>query len=238
MSAPERTISLARFQARLGYTFRDLALLDRALTHKSYANELGYSEHYERLEFLGDAVLELIVSAYLYTRYPTSNEGRLSKLRACVVSAESLASFARQIDLGEVLRLGRGEEQTGGRDKTSLLAAALEAVVAALYLDSDWVQTQKTFLGCFAEAMTQQLASTQGRDYKGLLQERTLSVFGYTPTYRVVDEEGPPHQRTFHVELTLNQAHSCIGIGSSKKAAEQHAAQQLLTLLQHGRLYP
>ena len=238
MSDPTRVASLARVQECLGYTFRDLTLLDRALTHKSYANEVGCSQHYERLEFLGDAVLELLISAHLYTQYPASREGELSKFRARVVSAESLAAFARAIHLGAALRLGRGEEQSGGREKNSLLAAALEAVVAAVYLDGGLAQAQESVLRCFGAMITQCVTSTQGWDYKGMLQEYTLSVFGCPPTYDVVREEGPPHQKTFHVQLTLNDEYTCLGIGPSKKAAEQHAAQQLLTLLQHERSRP
>ena len=238
MSDPTRVACLARVQERLCYTFRDLTLLDCALTHKSYANEVGCSQHYERLEFLGDAVLGLIISAYLYTQYPASREGELSKLRARVVSADSLAAFAREIDLGAALQLGRGEQHSGGREKNSLLAAALEAVVAALYLDGGLAQAQESFLWCFGEMMTQYVTSTQGWDYKGMLQEYTLSVFGCTPMYCVVDEEGPPHQKIFHVQLTLNQEYDCLGIGPSKKAAEQHAAQQLFTLLQPDRSRP
>jgi ribonuclease-3 len=225
-------------QERLGYTFRDLTLLDCALTHKSYANEAERSQHYERLEFLGDAVVGVIISAYLYTQYPDSQEGELSKLRARVVSTDSLAAFARAIDLGEALRLGRGEEYSGGREKPSLLAAALEAVVAAVYLDGGLAQAQQSFVRCFAEMMAQRVTSRRGWDYKGMLQEYTLSALGYTPTYRVVSEEGPPHQKTFHVRLSLNQEYDCLGRGPSKKAAEQHAAQQLLTLLQHDRAQP
>ncbi len=232
MIASERIACLTALQQQLGYTFQDVQLLECALTHKSYANEQGQPYHYERLEFLGDAVVELIISTYLYTTYPTAREGELSKLRASLVSAESLTELARQLRLGERLLLGRGEERTGGRDKHSLLAAALEAVVGALYLDSGFVQAQEVFLRCFGAAVVQQATSAEIRDYKGLLQEQTLSQFGCMPTYRVVHEEGPAHQKTFHVQLSLNREYDCIGTGRSKKAAEQHAAQQLLALLQ------
>ena len=228
----ERGEKLAELQRHLGYTFRDLSLLDCALTHKSYANEQGHQAHYERLEFLGDAVLELITSTYLYSAYPTAREGKLSKLRASLVSADSLVGLARQLGLGALLRLGRGEERTGGRHKSSLLAAALEAVLGALYLDGGFGSAQEVFLRCFATSIDRQVASAQGRDYKGLLQEHTLGLFGCMPTYRVVHEEGPAHQKTFHVQLSLNHDYDCIGTGRSKKAAEQHAAEQLLGVLQ------
>lgn len=228
----ERVACLEDFQRQLGYTFRDVSLLDCALTHKSYANEWGQSSHYERQEFLGDAVLELITSAYLYARYPDSHEGELSKLRACLVSSASLAGLARQLGLGAMLRLGRGEERTGGRNKGSLLAAALEAVLGAVYLDGGFGCAEAVFLRCFTVSIERQVASAKGRDYKGLLQEHTLSVFGCMPTYQVVHEEGPAHQKTFHIQLRLNRDYNCLGIGRSKKAAEQHAAEQLLAILQ------
>ncbi|ETX03084.1 MAG: hypothetical protein ETSY1_01285 [Candidatus Entotheonella factor] len=233
MTEPDRERGLAELQDRLGYTFRDAHLLDCALTHKSYANEMGLAYHYERLEFLGDAVLELIVSTYLYLAYPAAHEGQLSKLRSCLVNAEAFAALARQLDLGALLQLGRGEARSGGHNKNSLLAAALEAVVGALYLDGGFVRARDIFLTSFATALETRVHRAQVWDYKGLLQEQTLSLFGCTPTYRVVCEEGPAHQKTFHVQLSLNrEAYDCIGTGRSKKAAEQHAARQLLERLQ------
>ncbi len=237
MTEREREGGLAELQHRLGYTFRDVQLLDRALTHKSYANEMGLQQHhYERLEFLGDAVLELIVSTYLYATYPLAHEGDLSKLRSCLVNAEAFAALARELGLGELLQLGRGEARSGGQHKNSLLAAALEAVVGALYLDGGFDRAQSIFLTCFATALDERIHHAQVWDYKGLLQEQTLNLFGCTPTYRVVGEEGPAHQKTFHVQLSLNrEVYDCIGTGRSKKAAEQHAARQLLArLLQDG----
>jgi ribonuclease III len=227
----ERALRLGRLEQKLGYRFRDRRVLECALTHKSYANEQGHAIHYERLEFLGDAVVELIVSTYLYKAYPQAQEGRLSKLRAGLVSAEALSGLARQMDLGDVLMLGRGEERTGGRYKHSLLAAGLEAVLGALYLDGGYACAETVFLTCFGPVLEQRAASSQVWDYKGMLQERALSLFGCTPAYRVIHEEGPAHQKTFHIQLCLNQAYVCTGMGRSKKAAEQHAAQQLLDQL-------
>lgn len=235
MTEPEREMCLSELQRRLGYTFRDVPLLDCALTHKSYANEMGLQQHhYERLEFLGDAVLELVVSTYLYMAYPAAHEGQLSKLRSCLVNTNTFAALARQWELGALLRLGRGEARSGGHNKNSLLAAALEAVVGALYLDGGFVRAQTIFLQCFALTLETYIHDAQVWDYKGLLQEQALSLFGCTPTYCVVCEEGPAHQKTFHVQLSLNRdVYDCIGTGRSKKAAEQHAARQLLALLQH-----
>ena len=237
MITAERAALLAVFQARLGYTFQNIALLNQALTHRSYAHEVSGSHgDYERLEFLGDAVLGLIVSAYVYTTHATAREGQLSQLRARLVNQGTLATLARQLDLGRFLLLGRGEDQHGGRDKDSLLAAALEAVVAAIYLDGGLLQTQEVLLALLSSLTIEQCTSAMpDGDYKGLLQTQTLSVFGCIPTYQVLREEGPAHQKTFHVQLTLNHEYRCVGIGRSKKAAEQHAAKQLLELLQQTR---
>lgn len=228
----ERVERLALFQQRLGYCFTLPERLDRALTHRSYAAEVAdKTGDYETLEFLGDAVLGLILATYLHERYPHCDEGQLSQMRSRLANEHSLAGLARLIDLGDFLLLGRGEERSGGRQKDSLLAAALEAVLAALYLDGGLQRSQAVFLGCFAEAVEQRLASPQGRDYKGLLQEMAMAVLGCLPTYQTVREEGPSHQKTFHVRLSLTPEYDCIGVGPSKKAAGQHAAEQLLTRL-------
>ncbi|MGQ4806917.1 Ribonuclease 3 [Candidatus Entotheonellaceae bacterium PAL068K] len=233
MNTVERVALLTRLQERLGYTFGDLTLLNCALTHTSYTHETAAAYgNYERLEFLGDAVLGLIVSAYLYSTYPTANEGKLSKLRARLVSEQGLTAFAQQLELGHFLLLGRGEEQTGGRQKASLLAAGFEAVIAALYLDGGLSVARDVFLRCFGSAMQRRLRSTRVRNYKGLLQQQALSLFGTLPTYRVLHEAGPAHQKTFYVQLTLAPFYGCVGVGRSKKAAEQHAAKQLLEQLQ------
>lgn len=234
MNDTERAASLALVQSRLGYAFQDVTLLDSGLTHKSYAYEMAAGRgHYERLEFLGDAVLDLIVSAYLYAVLPTASEGQLSTLRARIVSEQSLAKLAVQLELGQCLRLGRGEEQTGGRTKHSLLAAALEAVLAAVFLDGGFPAAHDVFLRCFAPNLAQWVTASPEHDYKGLLQERTLHTYGCLPTYHTIREDGPAHQKTFHVQLTLNREYYCIGTGRSKKAAEQHAAKQLLDQLQN-----
>lgn len=236
MTGPERSKHLALFQRRLGYCFTVPQRLDCALTHRSYTTEAAEDTgDYETLEFLGDAVLGLILGTYLYERYPCCNEGQLSQMRSRLVSETSLAGLARQIDLGDFLLLGRGEERTGGRQKDSLLAASLEAVLAALYLDAGLQRAQEVFLDCYGEVIERRLASPQGQDYKGLLQQKALRAFGCVPTYQTVREEGPPHQKIFHVRLSLTPEYDCIGVGPSKKAAGQHAAEQLLRLLrQHG----
>lgn len=233
MISAERLDLLALLEEQLTYTFCNREQLNCALTHRSYTHEqsVEYGD-YERLEFLGDAVLNLLIGHYLYLRYPAYQEGQLSQLRARLVSEQGLALLARHLHLGDYLLLGRGEEQNGGRHKDSLLAAAFEALIAALYLDSDFQQTQTVFLRCFGAILTEQCDISQPvRDYKGLLQQHTLRMFGCLPTYHLLHAEGPPHRRTFHVQLTLPSEYTCVGIGRSKKAAEQHAAQQILTLL-------
>jgi ribonuclease-3 len=225
----ERAACLAILQEKLGYHFRNLPLLNCALIHKSYAHETGrQNENYERLEFLGDAILDLIVSDYLYTSYPASQEGRLSKLRSEIVSESGLTILANHLKLGRFLLLGRGEEQTGGRQKASLLSASFEAVMAAIYLDSTLSVVQNVFLCTFTSLIDQRLTSSCSRDYKGLLQAHALGHYGCLPVYDTVHEEGPAHQKIFHVRLSLNRRFCCIGVGRSKKAAEQHAAKQLL----------
>jgi ribonuclease-3 len=227
-----RTLPLELLEERLGYTFRDAALLQQSVTHKSYANELAVpQEDYERLEFLGDAVLGVVIAAYLYATFPTASEGQLSVLRARVVSESSLAALACQLELGDFLRLGRGEEQTGGRRKNSILAAALEAMIGAIYVEAGLRSAQDVFLRCFGRTIEQSVACAQECDYKGLLQEQALHIFGCLPTYCVVHEDGPAHQKTFHVQLTVNRKYRCVGVGRSKKAAEQRAAKQLLEQL-------
>ena len=239
MIAAGRAESLALFEQRLGYRFTVPDRLDRALTHRSHSAETAdCTGDYETLEFLGDAVLGLILAAYLFERYPGCNEGQLSKMRSRLVNARSLAGLARHIGLGEFLLLGRGEEKSGGRNKDSLLAAALEAILGAVYLDAGLQRTKAVFLGCFARLIEGRLTSSQDQDHKGLLQQATLGLFGCVPTYQTVREEGPPHQKTFHVRLRVGSEYDCIGVGRSKKDAGQDAARQLLRLLgQRGTAY-
>ena len=234
-----RAQSLALFEQRLGHGFAVRDRLHRALTHRSYSAEAGdAAEDYETLEFLGDAVLGLVLAGYLFERYPDHNEGRLSQMRARLVNSRSLAGLARHIGVGDVLLLGRGEEKSGGRHKDSLLAAALEAVLGAVYLDAGFQGARAVFLGCFGKMIESRLTSAQDHDHKGLLQQTTLGLFGCVPTYRTVREEGPPHRKTFYVRLSVASEYDCVGIGRSKKVAEQDAARQLLGLLrQRGGQY-
>jgi ribonuclease-3 len=215
------------------YRFNDAALLDEALTHKSYVNERkGSSQsHNERLEFLGDAVLSLIVSDYLATRYPQLSEGALSKLKAKLVSEPSLAAAARRLDLGVRLRLGRGEELSKGREKTSLLADGLEAVIAAVYLDGG-LEAGRIFT---LDALSKELGHIESLqtkpgddDYKTRFQEWCQRQHESLPRYITVQETGPDHQKLFRVEVSVGDQVLGCGQGHSKKEAEQAAAKQAL----------
>jgi len=211
------------------YRFKNPGLLAEALTHKSHVNERkgATRSHNERLEFLGDAVLSLIISDHLAQLYTQLSEGALSKLKANLVSESSLAQAARRMNLGAMLRLGRGEELSQGREKNSLLADALEAVIAAVYLDGG-LEASRTFtLGVMQEELRQAEAhqTTPGEeDYKTRLQEWCQKRYDQLPQYVMVRESGPDHQKHFEVEVRVNERAAGIGQGLSKKEAEQMAA--------------
>jgi ribonuclease-3 len=221
-------------EARLGLTLPDRAVALAALTHKSYVNEHREEEGLadnERLEFLGDAVIDLAVSHRLMERFPGAREGDLSKMRAAVVDELGLSEMARALDLGGLLRLGRGEELTGGRRKASLLADAMEAVVAAVFLGSGLgpvLSIVDRFLG---DAFARAAAGTLDRDFKTQLQELAQSRLRSTPRYRVVAEHGPDHSKIFEVETDLRGEVVGRGAGRSKKDAEQAAAKLALDTL-------
>ncbi len=224
--------SLSEIQERIGCTYRDPELLERALTHKSYANENRLPYHNERMEFLGDAVLNLAVSEHLMKTCPDSTEGDLSRLRAAMVSEPALAAVAREIGLGEYLLLGKGEEQTGGRDKGSLLADCLEAVIASVYLDAGQQQANAFILRFFEDLIKKTCAAGGTFDYKTELQELCQERLKTLPEYRVSSETGPDHQKQFEVELSIKGTLYGRGIGRSKKEAEQRAAKETLEKLQ------
>jgi ribonuclease-3 len=220
--------SLAEFQKRISHAFRDPALLERSLTHKSYANENRVPSHNERMEFLGDSVLNLIVSEYLMKTCPDSTEGDLSRLRAAIVSEPALARVARTIGLGEYILLGRGEEQTGGRDKDSLLANSLEALTASIYLDSGREAADAFVMRFFEEIIRHTCAFGGSFDYKTQLQELCQGRTRQLPEYRIVSESGPDHQKQFTVEVRIKGELCGRGTGRSKKEAEQRAAKEAL----------
>jgi ribonuclease-3 len=229
--------SLEKLQEHIGYRFSNPQLLLQALTHSSYAQESPeQTGDNEQLEFLGDAVLNFLVSVRLADAFPEYEEGQLSRARARLVAAEHLGRVAARLELGEYLRLGRGEEKTGGRAKNNLLVDALEALVAALYRDGGLEATER-FVQRFVlpedlEASAEELSST---DYKSALQELLQADRLPSADYRVVDETGPEHQKTFTVEVTAG-GWAARGSGGSKKTAEQRAARTLLERL--GRKNP
>ncbi len=222
---------LSDIQQRIGYRFGNQELLERALTHKSYANENRLSAHNERLEFLGDAVLNLIISKYLMNACPASNEGDLSRLRAAVVSEPALASIAREIGLGTYLLLGRGEEQTGGRDKDSLLANCLEALIASIYLDASNAAVEEFVIRIFEDLIKKTYASRNTLDYKTEIQEFCQERLKQLPEYRIAAETGPDHLKQFTIELVIKGEVYGRGIGKNKKEAEQRAAKEALRKL-------
>ncbi len=220
-------------QPALGYRFKRPALLDEALTHKSYVNERrqGSAVHNERLEFLGDAVLSLLVSEQLSHSLPGTSEGALSKLKARLVSEPVLCAVARRLQLGQWLRLGRGEERSKGREKDSLLADTLEAVIAAVYLDGGLdagrAVVAKLFEQEFTDVLTRQHVPG-GDDYKTQFQEWCQKRHDVLPEYVVVKESGPDHDKQFEVEVTMNRELAGRGSGRTKKEAEQAAAKAAL----------
>jgi ribonuclease III len=221
-------------QQAIGYTFRNARLLDDALTHTSYVNEFkeqGFKDN-ERLEFLGDAVLALIISEHVASACPDLAEGSLSKLRAHLVSEVALSRAARRLDLGKLLRLGRGEERTQGREKESILANTLEAILAAVYLDGGLDAARSVVLKALAqelrEATSRDADEPLSGDYKTQLQEWCQQRHDCVPQYATMKEAGPDHQKTFEVRVTVQGKELGRGEGRSKKEAEQAAAQQAL----------
>lgn len=220
-------------QPALGYRFKRPALLDEALTHKSYVNEQrkGSAVHNERLEFLGDAVLSLLVSEQLSHSLPGTSEGALSKLKARLVSEPVLCAVARRLQLGQWLRLGRGEERSKGREKDSLLADTIEAVIAAVYLDGGLEAGRAVVAKLFEQEFTDVLTRQHipgGDDYKTQLQEWCQKWYDVLPEYVVVKESGPDHDKQFEVEVTMNRTLAGRGAGKTKKEAEQAAAKEAL----------
>ncbi|MBD8895086.1 ribonuclease III [Desulfovibrio desulfuricans] len=217
----------------LGYVFTKPALLDLALTHSSWANECGTGQnHNERLEFLGDAVLELCVSAQLYRRFPDAREGELTKMRAHLVSTVSLAERARKIGLVALLKLGRGEESQGGRNRDGVLSDALEAVLAAVYEDGGFAAAQGVVARLFADRWPTAASKTMPKDYKTRLQEASQQRFGEAPLYTRMGSQGPEHAKIFEIALRLPDGTEFAATGSSCKKAEQNAAQQALAVLE------
>ncbi len=211
----------------LGYDFKNKKLLTLALTHSSYGNEKRCQCN-ERLEFLGDSVLSIIVSEYLFGKLPLVKEGELSKIRASLVCEQSLADFAKAIKIGDALLLGKGEDATGGRERASILSDAFEAIIAAIYLDSDFETVKKWVLNIMKKSLHLALDGRKTyHDYKTMLQEE-VQKHANSVLYRVVEENGPDHRKNFVVEALMNGKRLSLGEGMSKKDAEQNAAKKAL----------
>ena len=233
---PPLRAPLADLERRLGYFFNRPTLLFRALCHRSYTHEnlhLGLREN-ERLEFLGDAVLELAITSFIHYRYPEMNEGRLTQLRAALVNEQSLAGLSRGLDLGRFILLGKGELASGGEGKPSILSDCLEAVMGAVYLDAGY----ETAAGLVQRLWSRLLREGPGRpalkDHKTMLQELMQEKNKITPNYRHVRSEGPDHCRTFYVEVRARGEALASGRGRSKKEAEQDAAAKAFENLLNG----
>lgn len=210
-------------EERLGHRFSDVEILRRALAHRSWCAEHPGEVSNERLEFLGDAVLGMIVTDHVFSDYPDLPEGELAKLRASVVNADTLAQVAVELDLGSHVLLGRGEEQSGGRRKPSILADAMEAVLGAVYLDAGWDAARGLVQAMLLERIAESAKGPGEHDFKTRLQELAVQVLDETPRYETRDE-GPDHAKEFHASVHLRGAARGTGYGSSKKQAEQDAA--------------
>ncbi len=217
-------------EEHLGYRFKRLDLLSLALTHRSWANERGIPEHYERLEFLGDSVLGLISAEWLYASYPELPEGELSKLKAQLVSRPSLARHAELIGLGAALKIGVGEDRSGGRTKASLLADSMEAIIGALYLDGG-LEAARKVVEVMMEGAYEERSSQALTDSKTRLQEVSQALGWDLPEYRLTSATGPDHNKVFIVECWLAGELGGTGEGPSKKVAEQRAAADALSKL-------
>ncbi len=213
---------LRELQTAIGYTFADGALLDLALTHRSHSAEHDSTDSYERLEFLGDAVLQLTVTHYLYDEYPELPEGEMAKVRAAVVNERALAGVARSWGLGPALRLGKGEEMTGGRSKDSILSDVVESVLGAVYLESGFQRAHTVVLHHWTDLVDARAAAPGRRDYKTRLQEK-IAQTGERPRYEVEDH-GPEHAKEFTAKVYVGEEILGAGTGTSKKRAEQDAA--------------
>lgn len=230
----ERRRKLEELSRRLGVTFKHIGWLHQALTHTSYANESRIRvEHNERLEFLGDAVLELAISTYLFNHFPGLPEGDLTKARAAVVCEASLSSRAAELHLGDYLLLGHGEQASGGRKRSSILEDSFEAVIGAIYMDQGWEKAQAYVIRQLEEHLHQvETGGTKVRDYKTMLQELVQRKADSKISYELLAATGPDHAKVFEFAVRLNEEVLGTGKGPSKKAAEQQAARIALEKLQ------
>jgi len=217
----------SQLEKKLGYTFKDKQLIIEALTHKSYKKPYNN----ERLEFLGDAVLDLIVGEYLFCRFPKSNEGTLSKIRASLVNESGFTLLAKELGLGEYIYLSLAEENNKGREKSSLLSNAFEAVMGAIYLEAGLDKTREITVALLEKCHPKIDLDTLSKDYKTALQELTQATHGVTPTYEMIGSTGPDHQKEFEIAITLDGEKIADAKGKSKKEAQQKAAKIALDKL-------
>ena len=231
----KRLTTLHNLEERIAYHFRDINLLSTALTHRSYVNEnkqLAVSDN-ERFEFLGDSVLGVCVSDLIIKKYVASPEGTLTQIRASLVNEKQLAQFARNLQIGDGLLLGRGEESSGSRTKDSFLANAFEAVIAAVYLDSNFENAKIIITKLIEPLLEDDSSGSEYFDYKTTLQELCQKRYKTVPIYMVIDSKGPDHAKTFNVKIVIVNKLTEIGSGTSKKEAEKQAAQKAWEILQN-----
>jgi ribonuclease-3 len=217
----------SQLEKRLNYTFKNKQLIIEALTHKSYKKPYNN----ERLEFLGDAVLDLIVGEYLFSKFPNSNEGILSKIRASLVNESGFTLLARAIDLGEYIYLSAAEENNNGRNKPSLLSNAFEAIIGAIYLEAGLEKAKEISIALLEASHPKIDLDSLSKDYKTALQELTQATHGVTPQYELLGSSGPDHKKEFEIAVTLNDETIATAKGKSKKEAQQKAAQIALEAL-------
>lgn len=223
---------LVKFQSLIGIKFKDFTLLAEAMTHKSYAAETILKYDNQRLEFLGDAVLQIVLTKYLYYRYPSLQEGALTKLRSALANQTTLALFARTLNIGEYLRLGKGEMEQNGKDRDSTLSDAFEALAGAIYLDAGEEVAAGFILNVLQKVYPDPTILLEDLNPKGTLQEYTQAHYnGKAPLYKILDVHGPPHDPEYVVEVSLEEFFTAVGSGSSRKNAEQHAAAEALKIL-------
>lgn len=228
-----RIVALGALCEALGVSFSNIELLHQALTHTSFANEcrnMGVV-HNERLEFLGDAVLDLVISEYLFREFPGLPEGELTKSRSVVVCEGTLAKIAAELGIGQYLLLGKGEASSGGRERTSILADSFEAIIGAVYMDSGFQKASSFVLAQLKPALDMIGRGEGAKDYKTLLQEVVQKQNDSKIVYEIIDQRGPDHNKVFEVAVLVNDSRCGIGVGKSKKEAEQHAAKQALVQL-------
>jgi len=224
--------NLAQYQEQFGVTFQDESLLEMALTHRSYVNEHVTEdiEDNERLEFLGDAILDFITANMLYRRFPNMTEGEMTRLRAALVRTEALAQFATDLQLGEALRMGKGEANTGGRERNNNLASGFEALVGALYLDQGLAAVSEFVIPHLTDLQKDVMEEAINKDPRSQFQEWAQAQYSITPTYRTIDTSGPDHDKRFTVAVFIGQYAVTDGQGRSKRAAAQDAARNGLAL--------